>query len=193
MADAGMARELSVPGRFVEDEQALIERAKRDPDAFGELYDRYLPQIYRLVYSRVHDQTAAEDVTSEVFLRALRSIDRYRAQGRPFAAWLYRIAMCSVSDLYRSARPVADLEEQHDLAGAGPEPEEVAAQRYDLRRVWSAVETLPEQQRTAMVLKFREDMKIADIAAVMHKNPGAVKLLIHRGVTRVRQALQPTP
>jgi RNA polymerase sigma-70 factor, ECF subfamily len=65
----------------------------------------------------------------------------------------------------------------------------VAAQRDELRRIWSVVETLPKQQRIAMVLKFQEDMKIEDIAAAMGKTPGAVKLLIHRGVTRCRQTL----
>ena len=171
------------------EEEALVERAKCDPEAFGELYHRYLPRIYRLVHSRVRCPAAAEDVTSEVFVKALRSIGRYHANGRPFAAWLYRIALCSVSDLYRSSRPLADIEEQHDLAGGGPPLEDVAAHREDLRRIWGAVEGLPRQQRIAMVLKFQEDMKIADIATVMGKTPGAVKLLIHRGVTSVRQSL----
>ena len=171
-----------------EDEQALVERAKCDPDAFGELYDRYLPRIYRLVYSRVNCRAAAEDVTSEVFVKALRSIGRYHANGKPFSAWLYRIALRSVFDLYRSARPAADIDEQYDLA-ASPALEDLAAQREEVRRVWSAVETLPRQQRIAMVLKFQEDMAIADIATAMDKTPGAVRLLIHRGLTRVRQEL----
>src|SRR5256885_17148405 len=94
----------SLPSR--EDEQALVERAKRDPNAFGELYDRYLLQIYRFVYSRVRDQTIAEDVTSEVFMKALKSIGRYQDTGKPFSAWLYQIAVNSVADRYRAARPV---------------------------------------------------------------------------------------
>ena len=175
----------TLPSR--EDEQALVERAKRDPNAFGELYDLYFLQIYRFVYSRMRDQAAAEDVTSEVFMKALKSIGRYQDTGKPFSAWLYQIAVNSVADRYRLARPVEDIDEQRDLAVGGPALEEVAAQRDELRRIWSVVETLPGQQRIAMVLKFQEDMKIEDIAAVMGKSPGAVKLLIHRGVTRVRQ------
>lgn len=177
----------SLPSR--EGEQALVESAKRDPRAFGELYDLYFLQIYRFVYSRVRDQTAAEDVTSEVFMKALKSIGRYQDTGKPFSAWLYQIAVNSVADRYRSARPVEDIDEQRDLAVAGPSLEDVAAQRDELRRIWTIVETLPRQQRVAMVLKFQEDMKIEDIAAVMEKTPGAVKLLIHRGVTKVRQAV----
>jgi RNA polymerase sigma-70 factor (ECF subfamily) len=173
------------------EEQALVERAKREPNAFGELYDRYLLQIYRFVYSRVRDQTVAEDVTQEVFMKALKSIGRYQDTGKPFSAWLYQIAVNSVADRYRAARPVEDIDEQRDLAVSGPALEEVAAQRDELRRIWDVVETLPKQQKIAMVLKFQEDMKIEDIAAAMGKTPGAVKLLIHRGVTKVRQTLGP--
>jgi RNA polymerase sigma-70 factor (ECF subfamily) len=172
-----------------EDERGLVERAKQDPAAFGELYDRHFLQIYRFVYSRVRDQTVAEDVTSEVFVKALRSIGRYQDTGRPFSAWLYQISVNAVNDRFRASRTFEDIEEQRDLTAGGPSLEEVAAQRDELRRIWSVVETLPKQQRMAMVLKFQEDMKIEDIAQVMGKTPGAVKLLIHRGVSRVRESV----
>ena len=172
-----------------EDEKQLVERAKRDQAAFGELYDRHFLQIYRFVYSRVRDQTVAEDVTSEVFMKALRSIGRYQDTGRPFSAWLYQISVNAVHDRYRAARTFEDIDEQRDLAAAGPGLEDLAAQRDELRRIWAVVETLPKQQRMAMVLKFQEDMKIEDIAVVMGKTPGAVKLLIHRGVSKVRDSV----
>lgn len=177
----------SLPWR--DDEKELVERAKADPEAFGALYDRHFHQIYRFVFSRLREQTAAEDVTSEVFMKALRSIGRYQDTGRPFSAWLYQIAVNAVNDRYRSARPVEDIDEARGAANPGPGLEEVAAQREELRRIWHIVEKLPAQQRTAMVLKFQEDMKIDDIAVAMGKTPGAVKLLIHRGVTTVRQKL----
>jgi RNA polymerase sigma-70 factor (ECF subfamily) len=180
----------SLPSQW--DEQAVVERAKRDPAAFGELYDRYFLQIYRFVYSKMRDQTAAEDVTSEVFMKALKNIGRYQDTGKPFSAWLYQIAMNAVFDRYRSARPVEDIDDRRDLAVDGPGLEEMAARRDELRRIWAVVETLPKPQQVAMVLKFQEDMKIDDIAAVMGKSAGAVKLLIHRGVTRVRQTVGST-
>ena len=77
---------------------------------------------------------------------------------------------------------------EHELVVIGRD-QHLAAQRDELRQIWSVVETLPKQQRIAMVLKFQEDMKIEDIAMAMSKTPGAVKLLIHRGVTKVRQTL----
>lgn len=179
----------SVPAHA--DEVALVERAKKDPNAFGELYDRHFHQIYRFVYSRVREQATAEDVTSEVFIKALRGIGRYQDTGRPFSAWLYQIAVNAVNDRYRSARPVEDIDEQIGLTSGGPALEEMALQNEEIRRVWAVVEKLPASQRTAMVLKFQEDMKIDDIAAVMGKSPGAVKLLLHRGVGKVRESLEP--
>jgi RNA polymerase sigma-70 factor (ECF subfamily) len=172
-----------------EDERDLVERAKYDPGAFGELYERHFMQIYKFVYSRVRDQSVAEDVTSDVFLKALRSLGRYQDTGRPISAWLYQIAMNAVADRFRSSRLLEDIDEQRDLAASGPGLEQIAAQRDELRRIWAVVETLPAPQRTAMVLKFREDMKIEDIAGVMGKSSGAVKLLIHRGVMKVRQSV----
>ncbi len=171
-------------------ERLLVERAKTDPEAFGALYDRYFGQIYRFVFSRLRDQTAAEDVTSEVFMKALRSIPRYQDTGRPFTAWLYQISVNTINDRYRATRPTVDLDEMYDLAAAGPGLEDTAARRAELREIWRSVESLPAQQRTALVLKFQEDLKISDIAAVMGKSDGAVKLLIHRGVTRLRSVLK---
>ncbi len=183
---------MSDPGRG--EERELVERAKRDPREFGALYDRHFQQIYRFVYSRVREQTAAEDVTSEVFIKALKAMPRYQDTGRPFAAWLYQIAVNAIADRYRSLRPSQPLEDFHDLSVSGPAIEEQAAQRDEIRRIWAIVEELPVQQRMALVLKFQEDMKIEDIAVAMGKTAGAVKLLIHRGVTRLRDesgALRP--
>src|ERR1700680_109569 len=171
-----------------DDERELVERAKRDPRQFGALYDRHFQQIYRFVYSRVREQTAAEDVTSEIFMKALKAMPRYQDTGRPFAAWLYQIAVNAIADRYRSLKPSQPLEDFHDLSVGGPAIEEQAAQRDEVRRIWAIVEDLPSQQRTALVLKFQEDMKIEDIAVAMGKTPGAVKLLIHRGVSRLRDA-----
>jgi RNA polymerase sigma factor (sigma-70 family) len=185
-------RPVSDPSR--DDERDLVESAKRDPRQFGALYDRHFQQIYRFVYSRVREQTAAEDVTSEIFMKALKAMPRYQDTGRPFAAWLYQISVNAIADRYRTLRPSQSLDDFHDLSIAGPALEDLAAHRDEIRRIWGLVEALPAQQKTALVLKFQEDMKIEDIAVAMGKSPGAVKLLIHRGVSRLRDeagALRP--
>jgi RNA polymerase sigma-70 factor, ECF subfamily len=170
------------------DEQELVQRAKLDPAAFAELYERHFLQIYRFVFSRVRDHTVAEDVTSDVFIKALGGIGRYRDRGWPFSAWLYEIAANTVIDRYRTLRPVEDIDGVFGLSD-GSSVEEDAGRRDDVRRIGSLVRDLPGPQKTAVVLKFQEDLPIEDIAAVMGKSRGAVKLLIHRAVTSIRREL----
>jgi RNA polymerase sigma-70 factor, ECF subfamily len=170
-------------------EDRLIERAKEDPEAFGELYDHYFGQIYRFVYSRVHIQDAAEDVTSEVFFKALRALPRYKPSGHPFSAWLYQISVNAIADHYRAKRPESDLDAAIGVAARQTAVDEQIAQRDEAARVWAAIDGLPAQQRTALVLKFGEDLKLAQIGAIMGKSEGAVKLLVHRGMIGLRQRL----
>jgi RNA polymerase sigma-70 factor, ECF subfamily len=179
-----------MPDEF--EERDLVERAKEDPDAFGALYDRYFPQIYRFTYSRVRDQSLAEDVTSEVFFKALKNMKRYTYTGHPFSSWLYQIAVNAVADHYRGPRgKEVELEEGASMPSAEPMVVDQVVRRDRSRRVWAAIDQLPQQQRTAMILKFAEDKKIEDIAVIMQKSAGAVKLLLHRGVERLRRELPP--
>jgi RNA polymerase sigma-70 factor (ECF subfamily) len=173
-------------------EDQLVERAKGDADAFGELYDHYFGQIYRFVYSRLRDQDAAEDVTSEVFFKALRAISRYKPSGHPFSAWLYQISVNAIADHYRAKRPVSNLDDAIGVADPQQPVDEQVAQKVEAARVWAAIDTLPEHQRTAMTLKLGEDLKLADIGVVMGKSEGAIKLLIHRGMIGLRARLEIT-
>jgi len=170
-------------------EDQLVERAKGDADAFGELYDHYFGQIYRFVYSRLRDQDAAEDVTSEVFFKALRAIGRYKPSGHPFSSWLYQISVNAIADHYRAKKPVSNLDDAIGVADPQRPLDERVAEREEASRVWAAIDSLPEQQRTAMTLKLGEDLKLADIGIVMGKSEGAIKLLIHRGMIGLRARL----
>src|ERR1700716_3340597 len=136
-----------VPDAFWRDP---IERAKSDPAAFGELYDRYAPRIYRFVRSRIHDDGLAEDVTADVFISALRSIKNYEDQGRPFSCWLYRIPAHPVASHYRNRRPQLSLDDAIDLAALEIDPADEVVDRERVRAVWQAVGRLPPQQRAAM-------------------------------------------
>ncbi len=171
-------------------EDQLVERAKVDAEAFGELYDYYVGQIHRFVYSRLHDPAAAEDVTSEVFLKALRAVGRYKPSGPPFSAWLYQIATNAVNDHYRSRKPASDIDTALGIADRATPPDEHVIQSIEARRVWAAIDSLPRAQRTAMALKLGNDLKLAQIGGIMGKSEGAIKLLIHRGMAGVRARLE---
>jgi RNA polymerase sigma-70 factor (ECF subfamily) len=177
-----------VPDSFWRDP---VERAKSDPAAFGQLYDRYAGQIYRFVRARVRDDGLAEDITAEVFVSALRSIKSYQDQGRPFSCWLYRIAANAVASHYRSKRSQLPLDEQLDLVSPLLDPLDEVVGRERIRTVWQAVDRLPAQQRAAMILKFSEDMTMDEVGAALGKSRAAAKLLIYRAVQRLRRDLAP--
>jgi len=168
-----------------------VERAKSDPAAFGQLYDRYAGQIYRFVRARVRDDGLAEDITAEVFLSALRHIKSYQDQGRPFSCWLYRIAVNAVASHYRNQRSPLSLDGHLDVVSPLLDPLDEVVGRERIRTVWEAVDRLPTQQRAAMILKFSEDMTMEDVGAVLGKTPAAAKLLIYRAMQRLRRELVP--
>lgn len=167
-----------------QDERVLVERARSDANAFGILYDRNVDAIYRFVRARLGNAAAAEDVTAEVFLKALRGISRYRDTGRPFSCWLYRIAANAVVDYFRHEPVGRELSEE--LPDAATQVEATALRHLEVQNVWRLVESLPPQQRVAMTLRFRDDRSAGEAAKVMGKSEAAVKLLIYRAVGRLR-------
>ena len=134
-----------------------MERAKSDPEAFGELYDRHARAVYRLALSMLHNPAQAEDVTADVFLKALRGIAAYQDRGKPFTCWLYQIARNTVANEFRArvALPIAD-----EMRDGGESLEDRAIRDENVGNVWSLVDRLPPGQRTAMILRFREDLSL---------------------------------
>jgi RNA polymerase sigma-70 factor (ECF subfamily) len=169
-------------------EADLVERARTDAAAFGELYQHYAPLIYRFIYNRLRDRATAEDLTSDVFYKALRAIDRYRPP-TPFGSWLYRIAANTAIDHLRTRHPASNLDDMGEQADQQPPVVEQVVNRSQAARVWSAIDGLQEAQRTAVSLKLGQDMHTADIAVCMGRSEGAVKLLIHRGLAGIRRQL----
>jgi RNA polymerase sigma-70 factor, ECF subfamily len=172
-----------------QDERLLVERAKLDADAFGVLYDRHAAGIYRFAYARLHNVPAAEDVTAEVFTKALRNISRYQSRGRPFACWLYRIASNAVADHFRHEPASRELSDA--LPDRETEVEATAIRNIEVEYLWRLVARLAPQQRLAMTLRFREDRSARETAQIMGKSEAAVKLLIYRAVCRLRSETAP--
>jgi RNA polymerase sigma-70 factor (ECF subfamily) len=170
------------------DERELVERAKREPAAFGELYRRHKLAVYRFAYSRLRNQADAEDVTSEVFMRALVAIRRYQDRGYAFTNWLFQIAANVVVDQHRARRPIEDIDEHPELAAEGS-LEDLVAAGDQVRRIGLAARQLPVRQREAFALRLGHDLAVDDVALRMGKSTGAVKLLVHRAVRGVRAAM----
>ncbi|AXX34047.1 putative RNA polymerase sigma factor [Actinosynnema pretiosum subsp. pretiosum] len=171
---------------------ALVRAAQGgDKEAFGALYDRYVDVVYRYVLFRIGDRTLAEDVTSETFLRALRSIGSISYQGRDVGAWFVTIARNIVFDHVKSSRyrleiTTAELADNREAAD-GPEQEVLAlATSEELLR---CVRQLGDDQRECITLRFIQGLSVAETAAKMGRNEGAVKALQHRAVRRLAQLL----
>jgi RNA polymerase sigma-70 factor, ECF subfamily len=174
------------------DEARLIERARAsDKTAISELYRAHVQSIYRYLYLRVNDAHTAEDLTSEVFLRALESLDTFEYRGLPFSAWLFRIARDRLVDHYRrqSRRPDCSALTE-DLACDDDEPHEVAVRLQEEAQVRAALGELTEDQRLVLVLRFVEHESLADIGCRLGKTEGAVKSLQHRALAALNRVME---
>jgi RNA polymerase sigma-70 factor (ECF subfamily) len=141
------------------------------------------------VYRRLSNHEAAEDVTAEVFFKALKAIDSYRPDAGPFSAWLYRIAANAVVDHARARRSTASLDVTIDTADRAAPVDEQVINRVEAAKVWEAVDGLTDAQRLAVTLRFGRDLPIAAIAEQMGRSEGAIKLLLNRGLAAVRAQL----
>ena len=172
----------------------IVARAQGgDADAFGELYDRYVDVVYRYIYYRVSNVSLAEDLTSETFIRALRRITSYTWQGRDFGAWLVTIARNLIADHFKSGRyrlevATSDLVEAGaDGREEGPENEVLTAITNDA--LLEAVKSLGAEQQECISLRFLQGMSVAETAAIMGKNEGAIKALQYRAVKSLSRLL----
>lgn len=174
------------------DEQQLLQRAKQfEEAAIAELYDKYAPMIYSYLYRRVSDAHTAEDLTSDVFLRALEAIQNENFWHTSFRAWIYRIAHNLVVDHYRgqSATDLLPLDER--LIASAEMSESAKADPLSFRRLRLAMRQLTSSQEQVIVLRFGEQLTSREVAEIMGKSTGAVELLQHRALEKMRRFLGP--
>jgi RNA polymerase sigma-70 factor, ECF subfamily len=168
----------------------LIQRAiSGDAQAFGELYEENLKPIYRYVFYRVGNADEAEDLTEQTFLKAWEAMGRFREQGVPFSAWLYRLAHNLVIDYHRTRHNPAPLDDAIDSEDRGPGPEEVASEHLEIEALKKAVARLTPEQQQVVLLRFVEGLGHSDVAAIMGKNEGAVRGLQHRALQALHAIL----
>jgi RNA polymerase sigma-70 factor, ECF subfamily len=171
---------------------ALVELARGgDTEAFGLLYDHYQASVYRFLFYRTRSTTLAEDLTSETFFRALRSMTSFRWQGKDFGAWLMTIARNLATDHFKAGRTRLELATEdmgaHDDATEGPEATVLAGLTNEL--LLTALKELPDEQRDCLIMRFLQGMSIAETAAVLGRSDGAVKQLQLRGVRNLAKLM----
>jgi len=164
---------------------ALVTLAQQgDGEAFGQIYDAYVGQVYRYLYYRVGSQQLAEDLTSETFLRALRRIDSFSWQGRDICAWFITIARNLVTDHFKSSRFRLEVStaDMLDADRADDGIEQQVLDNLDNAALLEAVRQLKPEQQECVVLRFLQGLSVAETAAVMGRSAGAVKQLQLRAV-----------
>ena len=150
------------------------------------LYERYVDQIFAYAHTLTRDRELAEDVTAATFAKAIEDLPRFQWRGVPYSAWLYRVAANLVA---RQARRAPTLELDGREPSAALSPETVVMQRARDEEVRGAVSRLPRDQRQAVFLRFGADLRNREIAEIMGRSEGAVKLLTFRAMTSLRREL----
>jgi RNA polymerase sigma-70 factor (ECF subfamily) len=173
-------------------ERALIEAAQRDRGRFSELYEANFERVYAYVIRRVRDRDEAQDITSDVFHLALKSLPRFEWRGVPFAAWLYRIAYNEIADRSKTVakrRAHEHVFQENDAPVADPSNIDDAERRG---RLFKLVDRLPRDQSRVIVMRFTEQKSIREIASALKRTEGAIKQLQFRGLQNLRVRLGDT-
>jgi RNA polymerase sigma-70 factor (ECF subfamily) len=175
----------------VQDEESLVRRAQQgDQAALTQIYEENFDRIYRYIVLKVGEKTEAEDMTQQVFLKAVKSISSFKVKkGTPISAWLYRIAHNQVVDYYRKKSKRATTPLDESLVSGDPDPVHTAELNMDIEQLISATRRLTEAQREVISLRFAGDLPVAQVAKIMGKSEGAVKALQHSAILSLRRVM----
>lgn len=168
----------------------LLERARGyEAQALAEIYDRYSQSVYRYLYRYVGDAAQAEDLTGEVFLKLLQALDTRRAPREQLQGWLYRVAHNLAMDWFRGGGNTATVSLEESWLAGGESPSTTVEKREAQQQVRSALQHLTVDQQQVILLRFGEGLNVSQVATLLSKSDGAVKVLQHRAVKRLRKLL----
>ena len=176
----------------VDDVQLLKQAQYGSAEAFGELYERHALSVFRFLYAHLDDRLDAEDLTEEVFLRTWRTLSRYRDQGVPFKAFLFRVAHNALIDHYRAnrrTRSEVSIEDSviHDLRS---EPGSQFLQNQEHQELRNTLAQLREDYQTVLISRFLVGLSPDETAQVMGRSVGAVRVLQHRALSALRKLME---
>jgi RNA polymerase sigma-70 factor (ECF subfamily) len=173
-------------------EWELVRRAQSyDEDAFRSLYEAYYPRIYNYAFMQMGDVQAAEDLASDVMLKMIESIQKYKFQGLPFGAWVFRIARNRIIDLHRRRKRRGEVNLDETIATAFANPHVLAERAIERGQLQVALKHLTPEQRQVIVLKFIEGYDNKSIGQIMGRSEGAIKSLQHRALGALKRVIYP--
>ncbi|MBI4119807.1 MAG: sigma-70 family RNA polymerase sigma factor [Parcubacteria group bacterium] len=175
---------------MLDGEKELITRAiGGEAEAFGKLYDHYLPKIYRFILMKVSRREEAEDLTHQVFLSAWQNINTYQSRGYPFSSWLYRIARNAVIDYMRTKKETFTIEDIENEPRIEPAVEHQIDLKLGIAPVFEAVRKLASEQQEVIMMKFVDELSNQEIAEALGKSEGAIRLIQHRALNKLKRFL----
>jgi RNA polymerase sigma-70 factor (ECF subfamily) len=189
-----MACAATAPAAMASDEERLVSRAQAlDEGALSKLFDTYYPKIYNYGIIQLQDSHAAEDLASDVMLKVLESIPRYRSKGIPLSAWIFRIARNRLVDIRRrgSRRREVGLTDRF-IDSASAAPHSAVERALDYGQVSLALSRLTPVQEQVIVLRFMKDLDVATVARILGRSESAVKSLQFRALAALRHIMQGT-
>ena len=167
-------------------ERRLVEAAQKDPRRFAELYENNFARVYAYVARRVRYREEAQDITAEVFHQALANLGRFEWRGLPFSAWLMRIASNAIADRWKLV-----AREHGNPTPGEPASKEISPEEIEQRaRLFRLVETLPDDQRRVIEMRFAQEKSINEIARELGRTDGAIKQLQFRGLESLRSQFE---
>jgi RNA polymerase sigma-70 factor (ECF subfamily) len=177
---------------LLENEAAIVERAKTDKQAFEILYNHYFPRIYGYIFKRTGNRQIAEDIVSQTFLKVFAGLNNYQFTGYTFGAWIYKIATNNLIDHYRQAgrHQEVDLEATADIADGQAAPDELAQGIFDRETVGRVLAELPENYREIINLKYFAEMSYEEMAEILGTNVNNCRVMIFRALKQFKVEYQ---
>ena len=197
MADSEPARQVRLDKATEAEERRLIEAAQQDRARFVEIYERYFELVYAYAGRRIRNRDEAEDLTAEVFRKALENLPRFKWTGAPFGAWLLRISSNLIADRakratregHSSPRVSKGTNARRDASSAAQTQQSVVEDAERSARLFRFVDDLADDQRRVVIMRFAEEKSIRDIAGELGRSEGAVKQLQLRALQNLRAKL----
>ena len=170
------------------DEKKIIMQAKNNPQAFDYLYEKYFSMIFSYVLLRINNREAAEDIVSVVFYKALKNLGMFRWRQIPFSAWLYRIAYHEICNYAKKEKKHYSISQQIMKEQEG-EPAYTLTEEPTYDFIHHYIKQLSEREQEIVILRFFEKKSYPEIAKIIGKNEGNVRVILHRTLKRLESMI----